>query len=117
MNRHFQQQICELLERYSSATLATAGPAGLQIGLVPYQLQHTQLYLLLAHGSDQLFNLEQQPDLVLLTEGWKLAGRGSILPDSAGIPAQPWQTVVRVEPLRLHLLREDGQSSCETIDF
>jgi hypothetical protein len=117
MNRHFQQQVRKLLERYSSATLATAGPAGLQIGLIPYRLHDTQLYLLLPQGSDQLFNLETQPDLVLLTADWKLVGRGSILLAGAGIPAHPWQTVVRVEPLRLHLLHADGQSSLETIDF
>ncbi len=117
MNRHFQHQMSELFGQYASATLSTGGPAGLQIGLVPYHVQDTQLYLVLPHGSDLLFNLEQHPDLVLLTAGWKLAGRGCILPDSAGIPAQPWQSVVRVEPLRLHLLHADGQSSLETIDF
>lgn len=32
-------------------------------------------------------------------------------------PPHTWQTTVRVEPLRLHVLSNDAQSSIEAIDF
>lgn len=115
MNRHLQQRIYDLLTRYDAATLATGGQAGPQISHVAYHVDGTRLHLLLPHNSDHLFNLETQPELVLLTPAWKLYGCGAPSDDIA--PLHDWQTVVVVTPTRLHILGADGQSIIETLDF
>jgi len=115
MNTHLKQRIEELLNQYDAATLATCGPEGPQISRVPYQLHQFHLVLFLPHGSDHLFNLEDRPELVLLSPIWKLHGQIA----SEGDIAAPheWQRVVYVEPSRLHILSKDGQRTIETIDF
>lgn len=110
MNTHLQQRVNDLLHRYSSATLATCGPAGPQIGIITYTIDQLHLHLALPHGSDHLFNLESQPSLVLMTEGWRLHGEGHKSGDT-----YHQQATVVVTEIRLHIL--DGQNTIETIDF
>jgi hypothetical protein len=117
MNRYLQQRLAELLAQHDTATLATCGHAGPQIGSVPYHVEEVRLYLLVPHGSDHLFNLEAQPELALLTSAWKLHGTGHITRDSLTVPVHGWQVVVQVEPLRIHVLTADGGGYIETIDF
>jgi len=117
MNQHLQQRVADLLAQYDTVTLATCGPAGPQIGLVPYRVQQLDLYLFVPHGSDHLFNLESQPELAVLAPSWKLSGRGMTQNGKAIAPLHHWQTVIAVYPTRLHVLSEDGQSAIETIDF
>ena len=108
MNAHLRQQVKDLLNRYSTATLATCGPAGSQISIVTYSVEQLQMHLTLTHGSDHLFNLETDPSLVLMTASWRLHGQGHTTGGT--------KTVV-VSGTRLHILSNDGQQSVETIDF
>ncbi|MBZ0298716.1 MAG: pyridoxamine 5'-phosphate oxidase family protein [Anaerolineae bacterium] len=117
MNPHLQQQIEELLAQDETVTLATCGQAGPQISHVPYATHQSHLYLFVPYSSDHLFNLETQPELVLLSPGWKLSGQGDTKQDTSLAAPYTWQAVITVHPRRLHILSEDGQSSIETIDF
>ncbi len=112
MNTHLRQRVNDLLHRYSSATLATCGPAGPQISIVTYTVEQLNLHLALSQGSDHLFNLETQPLLVLMTAGWRLHGQGHAASDTYHQRA----TIV-VTATRLHILNDDGQHIVETIDF
>ena len=117
MNQHLKQRMEELLTRNDGVTLATCAPAGPQLSSIPYQTRQFLVYLFVPHGSDHLFNLEIQPELVLLSPGWKLQGVGVIQQESPVAAPHAWQIVVRVVPVRLHILSQDGQFSIETIDF
>jgi len=109
MNKHLQKRVNDLLRQHNSATLATCGPAGPQISIVAYTARHLHLHLELPRGSDHLFNLESQPGLVLLTEGWRLHGQGYITDHDHQ------QATIVVTGKHLHVL--NGQHSVETIDF
>jgi hypothetical protein len=110
MNKHLLQRVTDLLNRHSDATLATCGLVEPQISIVTYTFERLRLYVAMPHGSDHLFNLEMQPNLVLLTENWRLHGQ-------ARLPVQVNynQATVIVTMKRLHIL--NGQHSVETIDF
>lgn len=115
MNKHLQQRIEALLALYDRATVATCGQAGVQISSVLYHVQNQHLYLFIPQSSDHLFNLETEQALALLSPTWKLCGKGVITKDI--IAPHEWQVTTRVEPTRLHILSNDGQSIIETIDF
>jgi hypothetical protein len=117
MNAHLQQRIEALFHQHERVTLATCGAAGPQISLVTARANGLTLVLFVPHTSDHLFNLEQQPELVLLTPTWKLHGRGVAAPEHPIAPPHAWQTAVRVVPVRLHILNDDSQNSVETLDF
>ena len=117
MNKHLEQRIREQFNQLDRALLATCGPAGPQISTVTFETQAQVLYLFLAHGSDHLFHLETDANVVLLTPNWKLHGRGTIVSGSASVVGQPWQVLVEVVPVRLHILGEDRQSVVETFDL
>lgn len=113
MNQYLQQRIETLFRQYDRTTLATCGSAGVQISVVTYDAKQLTLHLYLPHGSDHLFNLESNPELVLLTPSWKLQGRGKL---TDAIPSfNQWQVTILVKPIRLHILND--QASIETIDF
>lgn len=114
MNKHLQERVEQHLTRYDTALLATCGPAGPQITPVTYQAQHLDLYLYVPHITDHVFNLETQPDVVLLTPGWKLHGR--MIPAGDMIAPHEWENVVRVQLNRFHILSEDSKTIIETID-
>lgn len=117
MNQHLKQRMESLLARKDSVTLATCGPAGPQISNIAYQIHQFLVYLFVPHGSDHLFNLEVQPELVLLSPGWKLQGIGVVKQENPDAALHSTQIVVQVVPVRLHILSQDGQFSIETIDF
>lgn len=115
MNKHLQQRIETLFQQYEQLTLSSCGAAGPQISTVPYQLHDGDLILFIPHSSDHLFNLEAQPMLALLTPAWTMQGEARLSPEIH--PPQSWQVAIRIAPLRLHILSEDGQQAIETIDF
>ena len=116
MKTYLEQHVVEQFARYKSATLATFGEAGLQLSRVDYLSQYLRLYLLLPHGSDHLFNMEQQPEIILLSPSWRLNGRIAGVYRNPVAPPQHWH-IVEVCPVQLHILSEKGYSSVETIDF
>lgn len=113
MDVHLQQRVSELLQGYDRAILATCGPAGPQISMVPYAVKGLTIYLSLPHNSDLLFNLETNPVLALLTASWRLQGKGAVVKET--VPFPHWQTIVIVTGTNLHVL--DEQHTVETIDF
>jgi hypothetical protein len=115
MDNHLRERIDRLFSQYSTVTLATCGAAGPQISRVSYRHQGLNLYLFVPHSADHLFNLETQPALVLLSPGWKLHGCGEIASEVAAPLA--WQMAVHIQPVCLHILSDNGDSSIETIDF
>jgi hypothetical protein len=103
-------------------TLATTGPAGLQASMVPCAGQGVTLYLLVPDTSDHLFNLESEPEVAVTAETWRLRGTADIVQDSTDVfsaDQSRWHTVVRVTPVRLHILPVKGSPAnyAETIDF
>jgi hypothetical protein len=66
MQTHLQQRVTTLLNQDNTAALATCGPAGAQLSVVPYTVSDLQLLLFLPRGSDHLFNLETNPGTALL---------------------------------------------------
>lgn len=117
MNADLRERVVEQLARYEMATLATCGPAGVQVSGVTYRAQGLHVLLQIPSGSDHLFNLEEQPAVALLTPSWRLDGLAAVRASEAAMAQRPGQSEVRVEPARLHLLGEDGRSVVETIDF
>jgi hypothetical protein len=112
MHADLQQRVAALLSQFDTAALATCGPAGGQLSFVPYAVQDLLLELFLPPGSDHLFNLETAPRIALLTAGWRLSGKGTVLPAHNSTTRQ--QAVI-VQISRLHILNQQNQT--ETIDF
>lgn len=118
MNKHFWQRVTLLLEQYRTATLSTCSHADPQVSVVPYQVIASQVALFVPQSSDHLFHIEHHPNLVLLTNTWKLHGQGREVNTRQSITApHDWQCVVLVRPTRLHILTEDGLGYAETIDL
>ena len=111
----------QILAETGFCTLATTGPARLQASRVRCAGQGITLYLLIPDTSDHLFNLESEPEVVVTAENWRLRGRAEILKNSTevfSVEQSQWHTLVKVTPVRLHILPGSGVTShAETIDF
>jgi hypothetical protein len=80
------------------------------------------LYVLVPDTSDHLFNLESEPEVAVTAETWHLRGTADIVQDRKDVfsaDQSQWHTVVRVTPVRLHILPAKGDTAnyAETIDF
>lgn len=117
MNRYLEERVRAQLNQFDRAILATCGPAGPQLSHVRFETQGQIVYLFLLYGSDHLFNLETDAQVVLLAPTWKLYGRGTVVSDTASIGERSWQVIVQVAPLQLHILSGDHHSVIETIDL
>lgn len=118
MNTHLWEWVTSLFDQYDHVTLSTCSHADPQVSVVPYRFSDKQLTLFVAHTSDHLFHLEHHPNIVLLTPTWKLHGKGhAIQGEDSLTPPYDWQIAVRVQPIRLHILTEDGTGYAETIDI
>lgn len=113
----------QILAETGLCTLATTGPAGLQASMVPCAGRGITLYLLVPDTSDHLFNLETEPEVAITAECWHLRGRADIIQDNnieVFLAEQSqWHTVIRITPIRLHILPAKGGvvNYAETIDF
>ena len=112
----------QILTETGLCTLATTGPAGLQASMVHCAGRGITLYLLVPDTSDHLFTLESEPEVAVTAETWRLRGTADIVTDRADLfsaEQSQWHTVVRVTPIRLHILPAKGgaASYAETIDF
>jgi hypothetical protein len=117
-----RDRTAQILAETGWCTLATTGPAGLQASMVRCAGQGTTLYLLVPDTSDHLFNLESEMEVAVTTETWYLRGTADIVQDSTNVfsaEQSQWHTVVRVSPVRLHILPAKGGPAnyAETIDF
>ncbi len=120
-----RQRAMEILKIPRKAVLATSGPAGLQAGEFPCEAIDIDLYLLVPRTSDHLYNLEHDPSVNLLTPHWELKGKAQVIStDTADLnlnllhtPDAAWCELVRVNPYRMQIPREDGWGYLETIEM
>jgi hypothetical protein len=116
-----RDRAAQILAETDLCTLATTGPAGLQASMVHCAGRETTLYVLVPDTSDHLFNLESVPEVAVTTESWQMHGIADIVPDPDVFSAEQrqWHTIVRVSPIRLHILPAKGGPAnyAETIDF
>jgi hypothetical protein len=116
-----RDRAAQILAETKLCTLATTGPAGVQASVVRCAGRETTLYLLVPDTSDHLFNLETETEVAVTTESWSLRGTANIVKDSLDLfsaEQSQWHTIVRVTPVRLHILPESGMASyAKTIDF
>ena len=125
MLTYLRQHVATTLAPAHSATLATSGPAGLQADLFPCVARGTLLYLLLPSTSDQLLNLDSDPQVVVAVAGWQVRGRARVLDPTEqpviGVlmdePGAPWSLVVEVHPTRVTIAQRQGWGAAETIDL
>lgn len=115
----------QALQTPCRAVLATGGPAGVRASECPCRARGLELYLLVPQTSDHLFNLEADPNVIVLAPGWEVSGRAAVMPpgtadpglDLAGEPGAEWCVLVRVEPYQVQIRREGGWGNIETIDL
>jgi hypothetical protein len=112
----------EILAETTLCTLATTGPAGLQASMVRCAGQETALYLLIPDTSDHLFNLENEPEVAVTAKTWHMRGMADIVQENLDLfsaEQYQWHTLVRISPVRLHILPIEGSPAnyAETIDF
>jgi hypothetical protein len=116
-----RDRAAQILAETNLCTLATTGPAGIQASMVRCAGQGLTLYLLVPDTSDHLFNLESEPEVAVTTATWRLRGIADIVQGSTDMfsaDQSQWHTVVRVSPVRLHILPSSGPANyAETIDF
>jgi hypothetical protein len=122
---HLRQRVIETLASAQTATLATYGPAGLQVSLLPCEAADMQLYLLLPATSDHLLNLENQSEAMVSTAAWQLRGRAVALNSADNLPdlgllqkaEAQWGRLVVISPTQLNIRRGRGWGYSETIDI
>jgi hypothetical protein len=117
-----RDRAAQILAETRFCTLATTGPAGIQASMAPCVGRGTTLYVLVPETSDHLFNLEIESEVAVSAETWRLRGTADIVQDSTDVfsaDQSQWHTVVRVTPIRLHILPAKGDTAnyAETIDF
>jgi hypothetical protein len=120
-----RQRAAVALSAPAEAILITYGPAGLQAARVPCATSGLRLYALVLRTSDLLFNLEQQPEVLVVAPHWQLRGTAGLpppedLPAELELPAAPdapWCAVVAIMPTRLHILDDGVAQRAETIDL
>jgi hypothetical protein len=123
MLNHLRQRVTETLSAARTATLSTHGAAGIQANVFPCESVDLCLYLLVPGTSDHLFNLEQNPEVVVTTETWQVRGVARIAPACpAGLVLlhqadAAWCEVVAVRPTRLQIEWPAGSGYAETIDI
>lgn len=121
---HLRKRIEDALASVSAATLSTYGAADLQASLLACEAVGMRLYLLVPATSDDLLNLESQPEVVVTTPAWQLRGIGRVLagadyPPGLALCRKPeaqWSRLVEIRPVRLHIRGDSGWGFSETID-
>lgn len=120
-----RQRVVAILSAASRVTLLTSGPADLQAVFGRCESSGLRLYVLVPRTSDLLFNLEQHPEVLVLTSEWQLRGTASELPPAQrppnlallAAPEAAWSVVVLVTPQRMHWLGDGVKDVAETIDL
>jgi hypothetical protein len=121
MIEHLRRRVFAALIAGEHGLLVTCGAAGPQASHVAYDTDGTAVYVLLPLASDHLFNVEGQPDTLLLTDRWELRGRALVMlsrqPASVKRVQRDWEVWLEIRPVRFQFLSDDGQTPLETIDF
>jgi hypothetical protein len=123
MLEHLRRRVTTALAGEKQGLLATCGKAELQVSRLPCEGHDLKLYLLVPRASDHLYNLEQEPQVVVVTEAWELRGAARRVLEAdrpAGLALMQqaeaqWSDLVEVCAERLHLYGT-AQRTAETID-
>jgi hypothetical protein len=133
---HLRQKAAQTLASVHSVILSSCGPAEIQSSRILCAAQNLTLYVFIPHSSDHLLNLEQKPEIVVVTDAWDLHGTARVLTQDeipAGIllhegSAGPTRgatnlnfasgySVAEIRPSRLTFHTQTGLGNIETIDF
>ena len=122
MLMHLRSRIETVLAAAHEVTIATDGPAELQISQVRCRAQGLTLLLLVPQTSEHLANLATAPEIAAAGPGWRLRGQAQVLEGMAaelfaGTGGDRWHSVVAVHPRRFEWLQPGGDCAAETIDI
>jgi hypothetical protein len=125
MLEHHRRRVVELLESAKLVTLSTCGRAGIQAQVLTCAGRDLRLYMLVPTPSENLFNLEQEPMVVVTTSEWQARGSAKKCPPEEELPDLPLCelaqtgefTIVEMTPTRMNIGRPDGMGFSETIDI
>jgi hypothetical protein len=120
-----RQRVVAILSAASRVTLLTSGPADLQAVFARCESSGLRLYVLVPRTSDVRFNLEEHPQVLVVTPQWQLRGAASELPPEQrpldlallSAPEAAWSALVLVTPLRMHWMGDGVKDIAETIDL
>lgn len=125
MLEHHRRRVANLLESAELVTLSTHGRAGIQAQVLTCAGRDLRLYVLVPTPSEHLFNLEQEPMVVVTTTEWQARGPARKCAPGEAPPDLPLCdqaqtgefTIVEVIPTRMNIGRPDGLGFRETIDI
>lgn len=110
--RELRRQALEEILNEPHCTLCTSGPAGVQASAETAMIQKDQTVLLcLPVTTEHAFNLEENPEVVLVAESWQLRGVGQVTSHNADT------CIVEIVPRRVQLAANGRHADPTTIDF
>src|SRR4051812_24100186 len=80
MLEYLREHDATVLAQSTTAALATDGPAGLLVDVVPCATAGLRLYMLVPRTSDHLVNLEATPEAAIATCRWQARGNAHVVP-------------------------------------
>jgi len=110
--RELRRQALEEILNEPNCTLCTSGPAGVQASAEAAIVGKDQTVLLcLPVTTEHVFNLEENPEAVLVAESWQLRGIGQVTSRSSET------CIVEIVPRRVQLAANGRDADPTTIDF
>ena len=107
-----RRQARDVIRNAPQCTLCTSGPARVQASAETAMVQKDQTVLLrLPLTTEHVFNLEENPEVVLVAESWQLRGVGQITSRNAET------CIVEIVPCRVQLASNGRDAERTTIDF
>lgn len=119
MLEHLRQRVVDALQQESTVTLATSGPAGLEISPCESKRNGLNLILLIPATSEHWVNIEAQPLVAVTQDHWRLTGT-AMLPYDTTILSEAVTAELKaleVHPLRFEFLTQNTHQVVETIDI
>jgi len=123
MLEHLRQRVIKVLASVQAVTLTSSGAAGLQASHLPCEAVETELFVLVPRASDHLFNIETQPEVMIIDDTWNLRGQARLVPtpdlppELRQHPQAKWSTALVIHPTRLNVLSLETGNPIETIDL
>jgi hypothetical protein len=107
-----RRQALDVIHNAPQCTLCTSGPAGIQASAETATVWKDQTVLLrLPSTTEHVFNLEENPEVVLMAESWQLRGVGEVT------SRNPETCIVEIVPRRVQLAPDGRHADRTTIDF
>jgi hypothetical protein len=107
-----RRQAWDVIRNAHQVTLCTSGPAGVQASAEIVVVRKDQTVLLrLPLTTEHVFNLEENPEVVLMAESWQLRGVGQVTCRNSET------CIVEIVPRRVQLATNGRHADRTTIDF